>query len=223
MARRTETQALVLPSFDDAASRTLAQTYAEQHEQVAAVVLAAVVDSPETQARAVEWAHKIKERRELVGKELEFATTLRRLANEFSKRWNPALQPLDRALEHLRSQLALYIERSRAAAAAALPQSQTQAEVAQAVAVIAPKAADTIERQEWSAEVVMTPEATRAALLALGDPRVAAILAMSLPPEYTPVDQSRLDREAKQLHEAFAVPGAKAVCGVGISFRKAAA
>lgn len=198
LARRTAPQTIVMPSFDDAASRTLAETYADQHEKVRDMVLASVVDSPDTADTAAEWAQKIRERRELVASELEFATTLRRIANQFSQRWNPAIKPLDEALDHLRSQISQYTERSRAAVVLALPQAQSQDEIVAATATIVPQPAGVIERAEWRAEIVDVTQ---------------------IPAEYWQLDLARLNREAREQKEAFAVPGVRAVRGVGVAFR----
>lgn len=193
-----QSTAIVLPQYDDEQSRSLAEKYAAQHSAVEAFVLTLEVTSPQLAASAADMAHKIKLQRDTVARELEFATTLRRLANQYSARWNPALQPLDRCLAHLRGQIAAYTERSRREAELALTQATSQAELQAAVAVVAPKVEGVIEREEWRAEVVDVT---------------------LIPREYFVLDITRLHREAKQLKGAFDVPGVRAVRGVGVAIR----
>jgi hypothetical protein len=219
LARKTEPQTIVIPKFDDEPNRTLAQKFAEQHEQVKAHVLAFRIETPEDAEKATAWALKIKETRELVAGELTTATELRRAANKMSERWNPAIRPLDDCLDYLRDEGNRYLHESRAAVAPALAQATSTEEIARATACIVAPPEGMIERSDWRAEITVSPEVTRAALEALNDERVAAILAVSIPCDYLSIDMNRADREAKKLHEAFAVPGLRAVDKGGVSFR----
>lgn len=226
--------------FDDEHSQSLSQIYKEQHEQVEQMVLAFKVDSAAAAQQAAVWAKTITERMNTCVQERDdIAKPLRALATKHASRWNPAIKPLDRCLTYLRKAIADYTVSSRVAAAAALTHATSHTEVQQAAALIAPKAEGVVEVQRWSAEVTATPADTHAKLVALrermrahcearyaGDLELQAlfaewhsVLANALPASFLTVDQSALNRLAVEQHEAFNVPGAKAVRGLGVQFR----
>lgn len=217
MTALATTTKITLPEFKDEDGGTLASMYAERHAAVEAKVLAFRVTDADTLAEAARMASVIKETRDMLARELEPATKLRQAANDISARWNPAIKPLDRCMEHLRKEESAQIQRARAAVAPMLAQATSQAEVETAAALIAPAPAGIQVRESWSAEVTFTPAQMYAALAAIDDPRVKAVLAVSLPAEYLLVDQSRLDREARANKEAFAVTGARAAKHVAVA------
>jgi hypothetical protein len=209
--------AIIVPAYADVGKSTIAKKFQADHEAVEKHVCAFRIESAEDAEKAAAWAEDITKRRDMVAEELAPATDMRRAANKISAKWNPAIHPLDRALEHLRLEQGRFITESRAAVAVALPQATSTEEIVAAAALLSPPPATVQVRESWSAEVTMTPAQTVAALLALGDERVANILAASLPSAYLLVDQSRLNAEARSLHEAFAVPGARAVKAVTVA------
>lgn len=225
---RMQQQALAVPAsavpavFDEEQAKTAADLYKVDHENVERTICAIVIDSAERAQWAANAAHMIKQRLDACMTERDdYAKPLRALARRHSTKWNGAIHPLERTLKYLRDSIARYTEQSRIAAMHQLSQATSQAELTTAAAVLAPKAEGVVEVNRWKAEVTCTPEQTRAALadLSLRVPELAAILATAIPPAYLIVDQRALDEEARAKHEAFDVPGARAVRELGVQFR----
>lgn len=212
--------ALAVPGLDEA--NTAADLYKADHENVERSICAIPIDSAERAQWAANAAHMIKARLDACTTERDdYAKPLRALARRHSTKWNGAIHPLERTLKYLRDSIAAFTERSRVAAMQQLAQATSQAELTMAAAILAPKADGVVEVNRWKAEVTCTPEQTRAALadLSLRVPELAAILATAIPPAYLIVDQAALDKEAREKHEAFDVPGARAVRELAVAFR----
>lgn len=169
----------------------MAGHYASEHTKVETAVSAIAIDSPDRLQWAADAAKQIKQRLDACTVERdEIAKPLRAIAKAHADRWNAAIRPLERAIAILKNGMMVYQDAQRAAHAAAMVAATSQAEVQAAVAVLAPKPEGVSTRATWSA--VVDDES-------------------KLPREYWLIDTQRLNREAREQKEAFAVPGARAV------------
>lgn len=161
--------------------------------QLAAAAQAFDVDTDAAVEQAIAISQQIKQHEDAFDAECEKHLEHKRLAERNAKPWRACKNLLTDTRTMLRHKIQAYRDRQRAAqtaALAAITPAAAPAEVAQAVAVLAPKPAGLQEREHWSAEVVDESQ---------------------LPREFWIVDKQKLDAYARTQKEAFAVPGARAV------------
>lgn len=179
-----------LPAKIEAAAGVAQQAVDAADAMATALLPFKVTDSAGAQW-AVDAAKQIREqRRELEAERDSVAKPLRKLASDHSKRWKPAIDTLDRVERHLKNEALLFQVEERERQAAALKAATSQEEVADAVAVLAPKPDGLQERESWSWEVTDISQ---------------------IPREYWVLDKFRIDREAREQKGALNVPGIRAV------------
>lgn len=176
--------------FDFATAHTDATNALAGTQQMQSQFLIAI-DSTER----AEWANKIAKQVRTYKQQLEAQrdSGIRPLLEvvETIRGWfRDPIAGCEQVYRHLTEGVAAFLVAERTRQTNAVREATSQTEIAAVVAALAPKPAGTSERTYWHAEVVD---------------------ASKLPPEYLLPDITRLNKEARELKERFAVPGAKAV------------
>lgn len=144
------------------------------------------VDTAEQVQELVNIGHQFKAHQKLFKAERAKATNLRRLANEYDAPWKAGDELCESVQRHVKAIALAFSAAERERQAAALAAAASPAEVADAVAVLAPKPEGLTEVEWWGWEIE--------------DPS-------KIPAEYFVLDTARLDREAREQKGALKVPG----------------
>lgn len=184
--------AIAVPEVEAAAPVAAQALSAAQ--ALAKQVLAIPITTSELAQWAITTAHQVRTQKRTLEEQRDvIAKPLRALASSHTRRWKPSIDLLEDVHKKLIGAAMAYQRQERARQAEALKTATTQVEVAQAVAVLAPKPAGLQERETWGWEVVDRAK---------------------VPAEYLLLDEKRLSREARERKAELAIPGIKPVRNV---------
>jgi hypothetical protein len=162
--------------------------------QIALAERALVVDSDAAVETAIAVSQQIKAHEDAFTAEMDKHLEHKKLAERNAKPWRSCRNVLTDTRTAIRQKIAAYRSQQRAAQTAALAEAASagagREEIAQAVAVLAPKPAGLSEAEHWHAEIVDETQ---------------------IPREFWTLDVGKLNALARTQKEAFVVPGARAV------------
>lgn len=178
-------------TFDLDTPAAAASTALATANELAPTLLALRVTTPAEAQFATDVAHQVRETKRGLEAERDAAVKpLNAVVKKIRGWFKPAIERLEEIEGHLRVEIMRHRQALEAAQAAALATATTHAEVAQAVAVLAPKPVGLSERTAWKWEVAD---------------------AAAIPAEYYVLDTARIDREVRASKDQTTIPGIRVI------------
>lgn len=175
----------------DLAAPRAAATAAQQQADALGMLLAVRVTTDAEAQGAVDMTRSLREQRRALETERDAQVKpLNAVVKRIRDFFRPPIDALERIETHLKAEVKRYRDVQAAAQAAALQAATSHEEIAEAVAVLAPKPDGVVERAVWRWELEDLAQ---------------------VPREYFVLDEARIGREVRASKGATAIPGIRVV------------